>query len=82
MSILLRLVLERSHLIQSVLNCIILLSRHISRLSTNCISWDTLTICKFEIKIDTLTKLVNIDCIFGTLINIGSCCDKSIITRA
>jgi hypothetical protein len=82
MSILLRLILKRSHLIQSVLNCIILLSRHIGRLSTCCTSRNALSICEFEIKINTLSKLVNIDCIFGTLINVGSCCYKSIITGA
>jgi len=80
MSILLRLILKRSHLIQSVLNCIILLSRHIGRLSSCCTSRNTLSISEFEIKINTLSKLVNIYCIFGTLINVGSCCHKSVIT--
>ena len=79
MSILWRWLFKRSHLVQCILNGIILFLRHVCWLTTCWISLYSLSICKFQIEIDSLSKLVNIDCIFRALINVCSCGNKSII---
>ena len=72
----------RIHWIKRILNLFVLLSAHILRLIWHScvVAWTTW--CKFQIEIDSRSKLINIYCILRWLINIGCGSHKSIIAWA
>jgi hypothetical protein len=76
-TILSALLLKRAHLVQGILDRVVLLAGHIWGLSS--LASYSLAACKFQIKIDARSKLVNVYSILGALIDIGCGRHKAIV---